>query len=265
MLHNQKIKAFAGIDNEAAGILAVLRGGPMRPIEIARESHIGRTTVNYILKQLQARGIISRITVGKHYEWTMIDNRKLNTLIDQLYGFYRVTSATEIISMPEKIGVEVLLGKEGLKLAYRIVLQAQHGERIYQIQGARATHSAIIMGEKFLKQAQEEMKQRGIVLEGILGKSALAYTATLPKYLLEDYASRLVVAYVVDDSLINFNIDILLYKKQVIIIDFTKELAIIIKNEQIRDAIFCLYESLKQLSRKIDLNNYFQQVIDKKK
>ena len=82
--------------------------------------------------------------------------------------------------------------------------------------------------------------------------------------MLKIYENRLVIGYVAPNSLLDFDLDILIFKKMVVMINFEKKLVLRIKNEEIYSVILNLFEALKIVSRKIDLNDYIKRLIENK-
>jgi len=103
-----------------------------------------------------------------------------------------------------------------------------------------------------------------IIIEGILGERSLNCFSEMDLDLLKTYENRLVVCYIADDSLVDFDMDILIFKEMVILVNFEKELVILIKNESIHKAILNMFEAVKMVSRKIDLNGYIRRILEEK-
>ena len=262
-MSSKKPVLFLGFTKNEFEILTLLKeSGAMRPVNISRSSSVKRTTTNYALKKLLEWGVISKIRVGGHYEWQMADKAQIKKKVDTLYDLLNIPTKQEKVCVPAKIGVEVLLGKENIKNSYRKILNLARDQRVYSIEGNRATKNIGKLGNRFLEDLQQQYRNKKIILEGIIGYQTLEYFKKLPKKFLETYRKRLVVSYVTEDELVDFDMNIFIHGNVVVMINHEKEMSVIIENDLIKETMFSLYESLKSLSKKIDLNKIIEEIME---
>lgn len=55
---------------------------------LAREIAIPRTTTHFLLKNLQRRGLLQRVTVGKHGEWKLADPTMITSQLQAGLAFF---------------------------------------------------------------------------------------------------------------------------------------------------------------------------------
>ena len=149
-------------------------------------------------------------------------------------------------------------------MAYEKVLETGYNSRVFAIQGNKSALAAKNLEKLYLSNIQNKFRQYKIIIEGVIGEKSLSYFQDLSPELLKIYENRLVIGYVAPDSLVDFDLDILIFKKMVVMINFEKKLVLTIKNEEIYSVIFNLFDALKMVSRKIDLNDYIKRLIERK-
>ncbi|MFH1225703.1 MAG: helix-turn-helix domain-containing protein [bacterium] len=251
-----------GLDKKEKLILEALTGAkPMRPVDLAVKTEVKRTTINFLLKKLADRGLVKRVMVGGHYEW--LTNKELKKKVDNLYQYFNL-SGEITIHRDADIGVEIFKGKKEIMAAYERVLEAGYNNRVFAIQGNKSTAASWALGKSYLNNIQKKFKEHKIILEGIIGESALFSLRNLDIDFLKTYENRLVVGYIVSDTVVDFDMDILIFKKMIVMINFEKQLVLVVKNQSIYEAIFNMFEAMKLAGRKIDLNDYVKNLIKEK-
>src|SRR3989344_1015647 len=237
-------------DKEIIIIQTLKDFGQLRPTDLAQKTGVKRTTVNFLLIKLLKQGLINQ--------------DKINKLISNLYGYFMAEDIAKMIHLPPDIGVEILKGKKNILSAYEKVLEAGYNSRVFAIQGNKSALAAKNLEKLYLSNIQNKFRQYKIIIEGVIGEKSLSYFQDLSPELLKIYENRLVIGYVAPDSLVDFDLDILIFKKMVVMINFEKKLVLTIKNEEIYSVIFNLFDALKMVSRKIDLNDYIKRLIERK-
>ncbi|MFA5029850.1 MAG: helix-turn-helix domain-containing protein [Patescibacteria group bacterium] len=252
-----------GLNKKEFEIVQALKEcGPLRPIDLAKTSLVKRTTVNFLLQRLQKRGLVQRIRVRGHYEWLMREEEEIRKLMKGLYLYLGSDDGRETIQLPSEIGVEVIKGKKNIMAAYEKVLTAGYNSRVLAIQGNRSVAASVNLEKSYLSSIQSEFKKYRIIIEGIIGEDSLGYLENLPADQLEIYTDRMVVCYVVNNAVVDFDMDIIIFKKTVMMINFEKNLVLVVRNENIYEALFNMFEALKLAGRKIDLNAFVKELIE---
>lgn len=251
-----------GLKNKEKILLQTLRDlGPLRPINLANKTKVKRTTINFLLKKFIARGLVKRIKIKGHYEWQINDESKMKQFIAELSNYFNIKDAAETIYLAPNLEIEVLNGKTNILLAYEAVLNANKNGRVFVVQGNRSVIASKELGSSYLHAIQNKFRDHKIILEGIIGEKSLQYLQSLPIDTLEFYKNRLVVCYVIHDAFIDFDMDILIFKETVLMINFEKKLVLVVKNQHIHEAVYTLFEVMKLVSRKIDLNKFISGLI----
>jgi len=263
-MKHKNTPSFLELQPEEIKIIQALNGGKsLTPTALSRQAGVKRTTVNFLLNKLLERGIIKKTKIGGHFEWRLADENHLAEKINSLYGFFNLTLSKALINLPD-IGVEVFKSQAAILDAYRQSLKTNKNSRVYAIQGNKSVKAQKSLSSDYLNDIQNQFKQKKIIIEGIAGESSLEYFNDLPLYLLKTYENRLTVMYLISDGLIDFDMDILILDKEVILINFEKKIVVKIKNDSIRLALKALYETMKFSAQKIDLNNYLKNLIKQK-
>lgn len=261
-MKNKKPLYFLDFDDNVNKVFEIIKkNGSIRPTDIAKKTGVKRTSVNYILLKLKGRGIVEKIKLAGHYEWKKSNNRKIENQIDSLYEFLGVSFSDKTISVPGDMGVMVAKGKSNVLNEYLKLLEEDKNRRIFAIQGNKSVMASESFGNFNLSIIQRKIKKNKIIIEGILGESTLDYLKTIDKNLLNEYRNRLVVPYIIDDNFIDFDMDIFISKDRVMMINFEKSLAVVIKNENIYTAILNMFKVMRLTSKKIDLNAYIEKLM----
>jgi len=264
-MKHKNTPSFLELQSEEIKIIQTLSGEKrLTPTVISRQTGVKRTTVNFLLNKLVERGIIKKTKVIGHFEWQLADEHHLAEKINALYGFFNLSLSDALINLPD-IGVEIFKSQAAIENAYRQSLKINKNSRVYAIQGNKSIKAQKSLSYSYLNNIQNQLKQKKIIIEGIVGEKSLKYFDDLPIYLLRTYENRLVVTYLIRDELIDFDMDILILDKEVILINFGKILVVKIRNDSIRQAVKALYEIMKFTARKIDLNFYLKGLINQKK
>ncbi|MFA5021133.1 MAG: helix-turn-helix domain-containing protein [Patescibacteria group bacterium] len=263
-MKHKNTPSFLGLTGEETSIIQALNGEKsLTPTIISRQTGVKRTTVNFLLNKLAERGIIKKIKTGGHFEWLLADENHLAEKINSLYGFFNLTLSSALINLPD-IGVEVFKSQAAIINSYKQSLRINKDSRVYAIQGNKSVEAQKNFSYAYLNDIQNQFKQKKIIIEGIVGEKSLEYFDNLPLYLLKTYENRLTVVYLIKNELIDFDLDILILNKDVILINYEKKLVVKIKNDSIRLAIKALYDTMKFSARKIDLNEYLKNLIKQK-
>jgi len=151
-----------------------------------------------------------------------------------------------------------------MKEALRKVLKIGKGRRVYGLQGNRSIGKSLEKIEwSFIFEYHDTLKERGIIMEGIAGESALKIFEKLTKKQLESHLGRLTVIYLAPDEFFDFNIDILVFQNIVMIINYDEETILLIKDSYIQETIKNMILLMESCSRKFDLNKYIKELIEK--
>lgn len=236
----------------------------LRPIDIARKTGIGRTTINFLLKKLQKRGIATHEKINQHYEWKLAETPKIKYGIENLYDLFGIAPAGGRINLPRDIGIELFKGKEQTFRAYEKFIKTTANRRLFGIQGNKALKDSLkFFPLSYIKNIQEWYRGHNFILEGIVGENSIELLKQLTPKELKAYQNRLTIIYVINDEYIDFDMDIFIVGATVVMWNYQKSILLIIKNKEICDAILNMAETMKAMAKKIDLNKFIKDLIEK--
>jgi len=244
-------------------VLQVLKGMPHAKVTLlAKKTKLPRTTVAFLLHNLQKRGLVKQIKIANHKEWQLTEDENLalqfRKLINNLEMYSEVIGKIE----DKSLIIDVFRGEKRIIEAAKQILKFKIHERVYYIQSTSSARYQIAhFAEDFYIDFQTKLKKSGIVMEVIAAEGILPYFNKLSKKGLESHLGRPIISYLVPDMYVDFDADILLHQNNVMIINYKDESIIRIKNKLIAVIMMNLFELIKIHSRKIDLNEYIKELM----
>lgn len=233
--------------------------------DVATVTKIPRTTVHFLLKKLKERQLVSTIRVDNHREWYLSPPAEIaSNYREAIASLERKTNIAGGI-VGKNIGVEVYEGVKNIKDAYKKILQIGRGNRVYFIQGNKSVQVAMKKVDwQFIIGFHTRFKERGIIMEAVMGKNTLELFKTFNLQQLKSHHGRAMITHVVADRLINFDTDIVMFENVVMLINLNESNAVIIKNKAIVQALHSLFLAMQEVSTKIDINQHIRQLIEQK-
>ncbi|TAN58355.1 hypothetical protein EPN15_01330 [Patescibacteria group bacterium] len=233
--------------------------------DLAKKIKIPRTTTLFLLHKLQERGLAEKIPVKNHKEWGLTSREEL---IKKLRKTIRAFEASHNILggiADNEIGIEVYQGKNNIKQAYRQILQVGVNDRIYAIQGNKSAALSLEKLEKeYFFDLHKQTKDKKVIIEGVISESTLRLFQKLNINELHSHLDRLIIAYIIPDEYINFDMDIIFFGNLLFLINMEKEIVLFIKNEAIVSAFKGMLLLAQSAGRKIDLNSHIKKLIEEK-
>ena len=271
---DKKLQILSLTDTEKR-ILNVL--GIFKSVQnIARESKVSRTGVNYALKELSRKGLVLYETVGKRHLYSAITfeelAHKLQKALDQIE-----------IEKADKKGARVKISKEdefiihiGAKEiipAYKRIAAENKNERIRGIQHHRSWNELL---EKIspaqLVEFNDSIIKNHLIMDGIINKSAYqSYEQeikTAPeknKSAIKSLEGRMADYTVFPDNFFNCDAEIWIFKTTTMIINWHEEVAIEITNANMTSFLKDMFEFVKAGGEKLDHNQAMKKLLDKTK
>lgn len=247
MSEKQRQRALALGEREINILEYLNRVEKERVITISRITDIPRTTVLFLLKNLEKRGLVNKLLVGKHYEWA----------IDR--------SQTESFGLFGEQTVEVHFGIKNFEKVYESITRLSSGERIFVFQGNKSAQAALTrISSDFFSRMHAFLKKRKIIIEGVTGESLLNLFESLPSESLRSHWGRATIVRVVPDEYINFDTDIFSTKHKLYIFNFEKEIVVTINDPSITKAFHSLIVFMFEKSRQVDLNGHIRAILEKR-
>ncbi|MFA6042399.1 MAG: helix-turn-helix domain-containing protein [Patescibacteria group bacterium] len=233
---------------------------------LAREIAIPRTTTHFLLKNLERRGLLHRVRVGKHGEWSLADSAVItNQLQIGLQLFSHAKNLGERVVLGDNV-VQYSQGLHNIQTTYTALLRAHVGERIYFIQGTQSAKIALQnLSPEFFQKFHAQIKKRRIILEGIGSTELLALFHTLDKKALASHQGRPLITSLVPSRFLRPDIDVLIFRSTLYVINMKKETLLTLESEEVADVLKNFLAYILAGERRMNVNEYVQQLLERKK
>jgi len=242
-----------GLSPKEHAVLVVLQQQPLadKVSRIAIKAELPHTTTSFILRKLEKRKLAKRVRLNNHFRWMYRKNIEM---------FERATPGSTGPAF-----VNTLSGMTNIMKELTKVLELSPTERLYSIQGAGISKMILKkMDIKFVYSIHREIKRRKIIIEGVVAESVFNLFEKMHAGQLMSHLDRMTVAYIIPDELINFPLDIFMFRDCVLMVDYEAERLVRIEDSALSQAFKSLFYIAEQYGRKIDLNQHIRQLITKK-
>lgn len=209
---------------------------------ISRHTKIARTSLLYILKKLEKRGLVIRIQIQKMYYWKS----------DTVNALRAINNSGSEITVYE--------GKESILNMYERLIDLPQNTRIKGIQPDKSIKQAIKhVDVKEWDRINKIIKDKKFVVEGIvheksvdtilkeLGKDGakIAYNSFIGR--LEDYVK-------IPDDFADVESEIYIFGRSVYILNWGKEMALEIRNKDMVELLTAMFSCVKELGQRYSQN-----------
>ncbi|OGI83876.1 hypothetical protein A2997_00440 [Candidatus Nomurabacteria bacterium RIFCSPLOWO2_01_FULL_36_10b] len=258
-----KILGLSASENE---ILKALQKKPYSPSFLAEIIKLPRTTVTFLLNKLKERGLIEKSKVGKRFFYKTVAKTELSYILRKISNHLDPNAALfEITVGKRQSEIEIYKGKEKMKEAFHKVLKVNRGNRVYGLQGNKSIEKSLNKIEwDFIYKYHNTLKKKGIIMEGISGENSLKMFEGMSNKQLKSHLERLTVIYLAPDEFFDFDLDILVFQNIVMMINYDEETILLIKDSKIQETMQKIIAFMETHSRKIDLNTYLRDLINKR-
>lgn len=227
---------------------------------LANEVGLPRTTVGFVLNHLKKRGLVFRMKIQNHNEWSCIDSSELSKEFHIIAEKFDDSSNSEY-SKQGSTQVKLFRGLKNIKELYKKILDTPGGSRVYIYQGSKSAELSLKKIEKgFLSEYHKKFKENRIIMEGFIGPKTIDLFKGLTTKEVRSHLDRMIVAYLVPDEYIDFDLDLLLLPKTLLLINLRREIAIEIRDEETVRATRKIFEFIKDKSNKLDINQEIKNV-----
>ena len=243
-----------GLSPKEHKVLDVLRQMAMaqKISRIAKLAELPQATASFILRKLEKRKLVTRVKCINHFEWKYRNN------LDIVENSSTDTFANTFMSV--KFGMTEIT-KEFLK-----ILELAPAERLYSIQGAGISKSVLKKIDiKFLYFFHNAVKKKKIIIEGVIAESVMNLFNKMTAEQISSHLDRLTLVYVLPDELINFPLDIFIFRDNVLLVDYEVERLVHIEDSALAQSYKALFKVAEEFGKKIDLNSYLKNLIKSKK
>ncbi len=220
-----------------------------------------RTTVNFYLKRLAEMGWARKIKqTGYPYPlWYLVEKNEIKNTVSGFFASLGINADTTITTTATN-------GYEQVLEAYEKILAAGKTERVFVIQGRQAPEAALkILPIEFVEKMHAGHKHKEIILEGIASEKSMAMFEQMSVRELRSHYGRLAVVYLIPDQYLNFDAEIFVFQDNIIIIQPAAKKALIIRDQNTAHALRLLISFIEIHAQKINVNEYIQELIEKKR
>lgn len=254
------------LSSKEAKILNYLKSNQTTTVtSLAKLTKIPRTSVEFYLKNHKKRGLVEKVKIKNHFEWQKVDDlclaSKFRGLINNLDYYSEIIGKIE----DKSIIIEVFRSQKKIIEAATKILKFNPAHRVFYIQCADSPKYQISkIPKQFVFEFHHKLKKSGIIMEVIAAQAILPYFKKLSKKELESHLGRPMINYLVPNEFVDFGADVIMHKDLIIILNYSDESVIFIKNKLIANIFTKLFELIQSFSQKFDLNKYIQEHIETK-
>ena len=231
---------------------------PKNITDLSVESGIPRTSLNYIIKGMVSRGMVSKIKVGKRYHYQQTPKEKLSESTDALRVFF--DPSLSVLTSPSFGGLRVYKGVASIISLHeeRLSTQPKHS-RVKVIQPTQSfLHLFDTASIDQIISLNKAISNSGVILDGVVEKKAYDAYREYWKVDPESY-ERLnptflnrTTDYVEVETKLPFVNELWIYFDSVVISNWKDGLAVVITNQETRGLLEVLYDTLKETGNKVD-------------
>ena len=252
-----------GLSPKEHAVLVVLQQQPLahKTVKVAKEAELPYATTRFILKKLEKRKLVRRVRNGSHMEW--VYRRNIEMIENIPTGNIPVGGVSA--SPSRESFFLVVFGMLNIMKELTKILELGPTERLYSIQGAGISKTVLKkMDMKFMYHFHDEVRRRKIIIEGVVAESVLDLFKKMNEGQLLSHLDRMTIAYVLPDELINFPLDIFIFRDRVLLVDYESERLVRIDDGALAQVFKSLFYIAKQYGKKVDLNKYIRELIAEK-
>ncbi|HLD26274.1 MAG TPA: BlaI/MecI/CopY family transcriptional regulator [Candidatus Andersenbacteria bacterium] len=254
----RKLERLLGLSQRELRVLKALRtdrSTSVTNLTQAINPPMPRTTVAHMLKKLQARSLAAQVRVGGHHEWqkaaTQEVTEALRKIAHTLEGSEEIGTATRVT----RVRATVATGKRGIKALMKKIITAGRKNRVFIIQGNKSAEYGLQrIPSAVYREYHEQLRHHDVIIEGIAGEKITRLFKTLDAALLQSHLNRLVVAYLLPDRFMEFDLDVAVFGTEVAIIHWQDESVTTIESKELALVFKHLIGFTETHAKKVDLN-----------
>ena len=254
---------------EEKTLQVLLEGRTLSVSALAREAILPRMTVRACLLRLHKRGLVRHEGTGYRSLWKIVGRDKLQRRLWE--GLTYLDSKLSRAELSERIGVKIsetteffaFQGVDNILKLYQWFFLNHFGARVRGVQPNLSSKTILEkLGPQKVAQINDSVKQNRLIVEAILPQSVTEMYRSMDAELLAGVAGRTTAVYLVPDSLLQFNSDMILGPKIAIFANWQEEVAILIRNPEFLKVLSTLYDLLAQTGKSFDQNAFVAELIE---
>jgi sugar-specific transcriptional regulator TrmB len=241
--------------------------------QIARDSGVSRTGINYTLKSLIRKGFVNYRIIGKRRSYIAISHNQLIEKIKQALDQVEIRNTNKkgvrVKTSPEDEFI-IHVGAKEIIPAYNRIAVENKNERVRAIQHHRSWNELIRkISPTQLVAFNEEIKKNHLIIDGMLNQSAYdAYRREIQsapeknKSAIKSLEGRMADYTVFPDEFFDHDAEIWIFKATTLIINWREEVAIEITNANMTFFLKDMFEFVKAGGKKLDHNQAMKELLE---
>ena len=232
-------------------VLRALACEPMSVAEIARRSELPRMTAFSALQSLKRRRLAERPLVGKRHFWARAETDRVSGLLQMTFdALINPGNHGE-----QKLFIKTYSGSEELFSVLRDLLEAHAGERLYGFQSTKSAKECIeTLGTERVVAINNLIKEKGIIVEAVLGKSFAEIGKEYGPEWRESYVGRAAAVTLVPEEFLDLGVDIFVFNHSLLIFHWKESTLVQIMHPEVVRTFRKLTQAFALLGRKVDIN-----------
>lgn len=234
---------------------------------IAKNAALPRMTAHYAVARLFARGLLERKKRRGRFFYQRVSQEELFRRVLPEAG---MPFGSLSIPLTQEVGVTLHRGKKNIYVFYEKLCRENAGKRV---RGIQTTVSTRYIFENYTKKEIDTLNAL-ISRNNLIGEEIVEEDFFDPFFQksknnfansLEIFLDRLGVTYVLPKNSITFTSDMVLFKNVATFIDWEREVAIEINNDEIMRMCSDLFESFKHEAHKMDYRDLVKKYLPMEK
>ena len=237
---------------------------------LARELKLPRTTLDYILRKLQARGFVKRVYVGGQVRWTRESQETCFELYEQTLNTLFNTQETKQLQKHMGTNTRYLSGTRALFQFYVDVVSSKTNiGRHFQSMQSVASGDLAIQKLRNLQLPLDHKVNSRVVQDEMVTEAIVpnTYYQTLGekagKQWLEQFARRTASTAVMQEEFIQFSTELWLYNGKVGLLNWEDEHGLIIENPGVHAMFQTFFTFMHHSGKRIDQNAHVRELLKK--
>lgn len=254
---NSESARFFGLDKYEQVILNSINKERFLISEISKITKIPRTSLYYILPRLIDRGFLEKRKIGTKTYWRKTSQK------EYLENYQKIISEKEInLAVNNQNKTKIVYGVDQLMKTLFSLTEVEPRERWYGIQPKSSIDNIFKKANiNKINQFNELVKNKKIIVEGIVHEDYMNITSLEKeklKSVLKSFKGRAIdYAKLPKDYLANTQAEIYLWQNKIAIMNWDKEFAVVIEDDDAFELIKAMFDSTKYMLDKYDQNEKF--------
>ena len=238
--------------------------------KLSRKADVPRTTVYSALLRLKERGFVRRVRKGQRSLWKLKKISNIKNIVED--GIEHLTPEDEISRKgivggvdAKEVGIGVYRGKRQILKAYEKMFELGKAERFFVVQGNESVKNTMKnIDKQYLFSFRDRFRKAHIIMEAFSGEFVMKALKALPKEELKSHSDRMLIATLIEDEFMDFGLDLVVIKDQMLLIDVKREVVVSIRNHEIANMVHCFCQFFQKYGRHINYNKEVKKMIEDK-